>query len=138
MRACAFFSPSLDPVLDRGKGHKDAVVSPQVPTRRAVGQAVLDHEPHRQIDHAVGVLTARWGQIGEVRVKVLATLRTVMLRIGDHEITRTPHVEIPQVVQRPMRLLVPIGRVTTTRTRLPLVVATVGDDLWLVAGRQSR
>ena len=109
MRACAFFSPSLDPVLDRRKGDKDAVVSPQVPTRRAVGQAVLDHEPYRQINHAVGVLTARWRQIGEVRVKVLATLRTVVLRIGDHEITWTPQVEIPQVVQRPLELLVPIG-----------------------------
>jgi hypothetical protein len=32
-------------------------------------------------------------------------------------------------VQRPMRLLVPVGRVTTARTRLPDVVATVGDDL---------
>jgi len=26
IRACAFFSPRLDPVLDRGKGHKDPVV----------------------------------------------------------------------------------------------------------------
>src|SRR5919204_1793106 len=35
-----------------------------------------------------------------------------------------------------MRLLVPIGRVTTTRARLPEVVATVGDDLglWQVCG----
>jgi hypothetical protein len=79
MRACAFFSPSLDPVLDRGKGDKDAVVAPQMPTRWAVGQAVLDHNPHRQIDHAVRVATARWRQIREVGAKVLATLRTVML-----------------------------------------------------------
>jgi hypothetical protein len=79
MRACAFFSPSLDPVLDRGKGDKDAVVAPQMPTRWAVGQAVLDHNPHRQIDHAVRVVTARWRQIREVGAKVLATLRTIML-----------------------------------------------------------
>jgi len=95
MRACAFFSPSLDPVLDRRKGYKDPVVSPQVPTRRPVGQAVLDHQSHRQINHAMGVLTAGWRHIGEVGVKVLATLRTVVLRIRDHEITRTPQVEIP-------------------------------------------
>ena len=31
MRACAFFSPSLDPVLDRRKRHKDAMVAPEVP-----------------------------------------------------------------------------------------------------------
>src|SRR5712692_7181054 len=123
MRACAFFSPSLNPVLDRGKGHEDPVVSPQMPTRRAVGHAVLDHDAHRQIDHAVGIMTARWCQISEVGVQVLATFRTVMLRIRDDKITRTPHVEIAQVVQRPMRLLVPIGRVTTPRTRLPRVGA---------------
>src|SRR5712692_9830037 len=73
MRACAFFSPSLDPILDRGKGHKDTVVAPQVPAGRTVGQAVLDHQPHRQIDHAMGVVTARWRQVGEVRIKVFAT-----------------------------------------------------------------
>src|SRR5262249_306565 len=52
------------------------------------------------------------------------------------QIPRTPYVEIPHIMQRPMRLLVPIGRVTTTRTRVPYVVATVGDDLglWQVCG----
>src|SRR5215471_11530429 len=79
MRACAFFPPSLDPVLNGRKGSKDAMVAPQVPTRWAVGQAILDHEPHSQVHHAVGVLTAGWGEIGEVRAKVRATLRTVML-----------------------------------------------------------
>jgi len=98
MRACAFFSPRLDPVLDRGTGHKDTVVSPQVPAGRTGGHAVLHHQPHRQIDHAMGVVTARWCQIGQVRIAVRATLGAVMLRIGDHEITRTPQVEIAQVV----------------------------------------
>src|SRR5262245_54604124 len=107
------------------------MVAPEVPARRAVGQAVLDHEPHRQIDHPVGILTARRGQIREVGAKVLATLRTVMLGIGHKQITRTPHIEIPQIMQCPMRLLVPIGRVTTTRARLPDVVATIGDNLGL-------
>src|SRR5262249_34139863 len=126
----AFFSPRLDPVLNRGKRDKDAVVSPEVPTRWAVGQAVLDHEPHGQVYHAVGVLTSGGCQIGEVRVKVLATLRTVMLRIGDHQITRTPHVEIPEVVQPPLELFISISLVRATRTGLPLVGAPVRDDLW--------
>src|SRR5215510_10505571 len=136
MRACAFFSPSLDPVLDRGKRDKDAVVAPEVPTRGPVGQAVFDHQPYRQINHAVGVLTAGGRQVREVGAKVLATLRTVMLGIGHQQIPRTPHIEIPQIMERPLRLLVPIGRVTTTRARLPGVVATVGDDLglWQVCG----
>src|SRR5262245_40078587 len=54
-----------------------------------------------------------------------------MLRIGDHEITRTPHIEVAQVVQRPLGLLVAIGLVPTTRARLPAVIATVRDDLGL-------
>src|SRR5262249_55368864 len=130
MRACAFFPPSLDPVLDGRKGHKDTVVSPEVPTRGPVGQAVFDHEPHGEVYHAVGVLTARGRQIREVGVKVFATLRTVVLRIGDDEIAWTPEVEIAQVVQRPLKLLVPIGGVPAAWTWLPLVVATRGDDLW--------
>src|SRR5215470_3368116 len=131
MRACAFFSPRLDPVLDRRKRHKDAVVAPQVPTRRAVGHAILHDEPHRQIDHTMGVVTTGWCQIGQVRIEVFATLGAVMLRIGDHEIPRTPQIEIAQVVQRPTGLLVSIGHVTTTRTRIPYVVATIGNHLWL-------
>src|SRR5689334_132602 len=115
---------------------EDTVVAPEVPTRGPVGQAVFDHQPHGEVYHAVGVLTAGWCQIGEVRTKVLATLRTVMLGIGHQQIPRTPHVEIPQIMQRPMRLLVPIGRVTTTRARVPDGVAIVGDNLglWQVCG----
>jgi hypothetical protein len=119
MRACAFFSPRLAPVLHRGNGHTDTVIAPQVPTRRAGGHAVLDHEPHRQIDHAMGVVTARWCQSGQVRIEGRATLDAVMLRRGDHESTRTPQREMAQVVQRPTRVLVSLGPVTTTRTRVP-------------------
>src|SRR5262249_48433892 len=131
MRACAFFSPRLAPVLDRGTRDKDAVVAPEVPTRGSGGQAVCDHQPDRQLHHAVGILTARGGQIGEGGTQVRATLHTVMLGRGHQQSPRTPYVEIPHIMQRPMRRLVPIGRVTTTRTRVPYVVATVGDDLGL-------
>jgi hypothetical protein len=47
-----------------------------VPTRRTVGQTVLDHEPYRQINDAVGVLTAGWRPIRQVSREVLLTLRT--------------------------------------------------------------
>jgi hypothetical protein len=79
MRACAFFSPSLDPFLDRRKRDKDTMVAPEVPTCWPVRQTVFDYDADRQIDHPVGILTARWGQIIEVGAQVLATLRTVML-----------------------------------------------------------
>src|SRR5262249_27422246 len=92
---------------------------------------VLDHEPHRQIDHPVGILTARRGQSREVGAQVRATLRTGMLGRGHQQLPRTPQIEMPHIMQCPMRLLVPIGRVPTTWARLPEVVATVGDALGL-------
>src|SRR6266478_1023450 len=79
----------------------------------------------------MGGVTTGWCQIGQVRIEVFATLGAVMLRIGDHEITRTPQVEIAQVVQCPMGLLVSIGYMTTTRTHVPFVIAAVGNHLWL-------
>jgi len=118
-------------MLDGGKGDKHPVVPPQMPAGGTGGQAIFDHQSYRQIHHAVGVVTPRWRQIGEVRIEVLATLGAVMLRIGNHKITRTPQVEIAQVVPRPLGLLVSIGHVTTTRTRVPSVVATRGNHLWL-------
>jgi hypothetical protein len=65
-----------------------------MPTGWAVGQAILRHETHRQIDDAVGIMTARWGQIRQIVVEGLAALRAVMLRIGDDDVLRTPQVEI--------------------------------------------
>ncbi len=129
-RACAFFPPSLAPVLHGRKGHKDAVGAPQGPTRWAVRHAGLDHAPPRQIDHAVGVLTARWRQSREVSLAVLLTLRTIVLRRGDDASPWTPAVEMPHVVQRPLVLLLPIRLMTTTWTCVPGLMATVGDDLW--------
>ena len=79
MRAWALFPPRLDPVLDRRKRHQDAMVAPPVPTRRAVGHAILHDEPHRQIDDAVGILTPGWRQIRQVSLEVLLTFRTIML-----------------------------------------------------------
>jgi hypothetical protein len=49
------FSPNLHPVLTRGTGDEDAVSAPQVPTRRTVGQTVLAHPPHCQLEHAMHV-----------------------------------------------------------------------------------
>ncbi len=71
MRAWACFSPSLHPVLHGGAGDEDAVVAPQVPPCRAGGHAILDYEPHGQVNHPVGVLTAGWRQIRQDSMEVL-------------------------------------------------------------------
>src|SRR5262249_25575975 len=85
----------------------------------------------RQSDHPVALLTARRGQSREVGAQVRAPLRTVMLGLGHQPSPRTPPIEIPQIMPRPRRRLVPIGRMTTTGARVPNGVATVGDDLGL-------
>jgi hypothetical protein len=105
-----------------------------MPAGRPVGHAVLNHQPYRQIDHTRGGVPARRCQIGQVRLKVLATLGAVMLRIGDHKMTRTRQGEVAQGVPCPRRLLVPIRRMPTMRTHVPSVVATLGNHLWLGQG----
>jgi hypothetical protein len=107
------------------------MVAPQVPTRWAIGQAVLDHESHRQINHAVGIVTARWRQLREVGVEVLMTFRTVVLRIGDPQVTGAPGVEIAEIMQRALLALVAIGLMSTTRTGVVCGVATAVKNLWL-------
>jgi hypothetical protein len=60
--------------LDGGKRDKDAVITPQMPTGRAVGQAIFDHQTHGHVDHPMGVMTPWRGQIGEVDIEVFAAL----------------------------------------------------------------
>src|SRR5262249_15694450 len=71
-RRAAFFPPGLDPVLDRGVGDEHAVIAPQGPCGRAIGQAVLDDQPDGGVDDPAGVMAAGVGQLGGGGVEVLA------------------------------------------------------------------
>jgi hypothetical protein len=130
------FSPSLAPGLARGTGPDHAVGAPPVPTRRAVGPTGFAPDADRQLEHPVGILPARRGQSREVSAQVLAPLRPGRLCIGHTQSPRPPPIEIPHLLPGPMRRLVPRGRGTTTRARVPEVVATVGDarGRWQVCG----
>src|SRR5207245_8154651 len=100
-RACAFFSPCLTPVVERGTGPADPVVSPEMPTRRAGGPAGLAHAAHRQSAPPGGLMTARWGPSTEVGVQGLAPLRPGMLRLRDAQMPATPPVAKPELGQPP-------------------------------------
>src|SRR5712692_8664092 len=128
MIPCAFFSPRLYPVLDRGKGHEDAVVSPQVPAGWPVGQAVFDHQAHRHLDHTMRIMAAWQGQIGQIDVEVLMTFRTVVVRVRDQEVNRTTRVQIPKVVQRTLPVFVAIRPMATFGAGLSLVVIAEQHD----------
>jgi hypothetical protein len=82
-----FFPRRLDPVLDGGEGDEDAVVTPQVPGSQAVGQAVFDHEAHRQGADAVGVMAAAGREVGEVGAKVQAAGLAAVLGVDDVEVS---------------------------------------------------
>src|SRR6478672_1286423 len=66
IRRAAFFPPGLDPVLDRGVGDEDAVLTPEGPAGRAIRQAVLDDQADGGVDDAAGVVAAGAGQVGHV------------------------------------------------------------------------
>src|SRR5690349_17495383 len=95
----AFFSPSLDPVLEGGIRHKHPVITPQMPTGRFIGEAVLDHEAYRQVDAPMRVLALGRRQGRGLGVAILAALAAVMLRVRQCDLPRTPRDEIPDIVQ---------------------------------------
>jgi hypothetical protein len=62
------------------------MVAPEVPTGCAVGQAVLDHQTHGQVDDPIGIVTAGWGQIGMIYGEgPLATCAT-MFGVNDEQV----------------------------------------------------
>jgi hypothetical protein len=98
MCPCAFFSPSLDPILDRGKGDKHPVITPQMPTGGTVGQVIFDHQTHRQLDHPMGIMTAGWGHIGQINVEMPTASGAVMRRVRHQKINGVTRGQIAQVV----------------------------------------
>ena len=118
-------------MLHRGKGDEDAVGAPQVPTCWAVRHAVLDHGPHRKVDYAVRVVTPRRREIRHVQAEICPALRTIVLRLGDHQVTGTPGIKVTQIMQRALLALIAIGVVPTMRTGVLLCVATTVTKLWL-------
>jgi hypothetical protein len=77
----------------------------------------------------MGVMTPWRGQIGEVDVEVLATLRTVMRGVGDEQINGTMAVQIAYIVQGAVTPFVAISQMTASRTGGMLMVAIIGHDL---------
>jgi len=124
MCPCAFFSPSLDPVLEGRKRHKHAVITPEMPARGAVGHAIFDHKTHRHVYDTMGVMTAGGSHIGEVIVEILLTSRTVVRGVRHQQVHRVTGGEIAEVVQRPLSGFVARGElVASWAGRVRLVTA---------------
>ena len=130
MRACAFFPPSLHPILDRGKGNKHPVVTPQVPAGGTVRQAIFDDKPYRQIRSRDACTDSPVVPDQSVRIEVLLTFRTVMLRIRDHDHADTRGRDSPSRAASDG----PACRDRLSNHSVDRVaaygIATIGDDLW--------
>jgi len=130
MRPSPFFRRRLDPVLDGGKGHKDPVVPPQMPTRHAVGKTILDHQTHRLLLYAVGVMALGESQVVHVRVEASSAGGTLMLGVGQVKVQGPAATCIAQVVQDPSSRSIAPGPLPAERTAPPPVVAAPPLDAW--------
>jgi hypothetical protein len=122
--------------LDGGKGHEDAMVSPQVPAGWPVGHVVFDHETHGPLDDTMRVMAPWWGQIRQIDVEMLPALRTVVRRVHHQQVNRTPCVDIPKIVQRALPLCVTVRLMATSWAGRLLLVTAAHHDLgrWEVLG----
>ena len=134
MRFSAFFPPSLDPGLDRGEGHENAMVSPQAPTGHAIRQTVFHDQSHGQVDHAMRVVTARRSQCRHVGVEVLPALGAIVNRIGELNVVWPTRGKVTQIMERSMRRPISIATVSTACAGATTMIATTlnGLRLWKV------
>src|SRR5208283_2840027 len=124
MRCSAFFPPALHPVLNRGVRHKDAVVPPEMPTGRAVGQAVFHHQTYSHRHDTVRVMAVGKSQVRHVHVEVALALTAIMLRVRNEKITRPLPYQVAQVVQRSLESVIAVTTATALRARSSRVAAT--------------
>src|SRR3990170_2776354 len=124
MRCSAFFPPSLHPVLNRGVGHKDAMVPPEMPTGCAVGQSVLDHQTHGHRNDAMGVVALGQSQVRHVHIEIALALTAIMLRVHNENIARPfPH-QVAEVVHRPLESAVAVATSAALWARSSRIAAT--------------
>ena len=130
MRASAFFPPGLHPVLDGGERNEDPMVSPQMPTRGLIGQAVLDHQADGQGNDTVGVVGPRQGQVRHLSVEVLVAFGAMVNRIGEVDVMRTVCDQVSHIVQHPPCATVSIRTVPAVWAWLPSKISATLNDLW--------
>src|SRR4030067_717095 len=124
MRCPAFFPPGLHPVLNRGERYKHAVVPPEMPTGRAVGQSILHHQTHGHRHDPVCVMAVGKSQVGHIHVEVALALTAIMLRVRKEKITRSLPQQIAEVVQPPLESVIAVATSTTLWAPSSRIAAT--------------
>jgi hypothetical protein len=110
MRARFFFPGGLDPVLNRGPGNEDSVVTPEVPTGRAIRQSVFDDHANGRLLHAEGIMALRQRQVGHVGVEGASASEAAVFGVGNHDVDRASGASVAEIMESP-------GSHVTTRRR---------------------
>jgi len=77
----------------------------------------------------MGVMAARWGQIGQINVEILLASRAIVRRVRHPEIHRTPCEYIAKVVQRALPVFVARGQMPAAGAGCVRIVPAVHYDL---------
>jgi hypothetical protein len=125
----AAFFPGLDPVLNGGERDEHAVITPQMPTRRLVGQAVRDDESHGQGNDAVGEMGLGQGVVRRIRVEESVALGAAVLRVAEFEIAGFPRHEVARIVETTSAGAISKTRFAAPGAREMRVVAAASNDL---------
>jgi hypothetical protein len=125
-----FFPRRLNPVLDGGVGHEDAMVAPEVPGSGSVRQTVLDNQADRPLLDAAGVQTLGQGQVGQIHSETTATAEAAMPREGNDHIDGLLGPSVAEVMQSPSGHRVTTGATAATRAEPSRVVAAALFDPW--------
>jgi hypothetical protein len=115
--------------LDGRVGHKNPVVTPQVPTRGLIWQAILDDEAYGQGNDAVGVMGLGQGIVGHVRVEILATAGTAMLGKNELNVTRPTGNQVPNVMECSLASAIAETGLATNGARPMREIAAAKNDL---------
>jgi hypothetical protein len=128
-RLATFFFPSrLDPVLDGGGRDEHAVITPEVPSGIAVGQAIFGDQTDGPLLDTAGVLAVGQSQVGEIDGEATTTAEAAMAGESDHHIDGAFGPGIAEVMKGARVHGIATGAMATTRARSGWPVAAAPFD----------
>jgi hypothetical protein len=107
------------------------MVTPQMPTRLAIGQTIFDNDSYGKFDNCVRIMRMRPGDVPGVRAEVFFTSATIMNRRNKLDIDRTPRTRITKMMQPASPQIMPPRRIPAIGTRTFFEVLTALFELGL-------
>src|SRR5438034_279011 len=124
MLSTFFFPSRFDPVLDGGVGDEDAVVTPEVPTGVAVGQAIFCDKTDGALLDAAGVQAVGQSQIRDVTGEAAPAVEAAMAGESDDQVKGAVRAGVAEVMQGARAHGIATGAVTTAGAGARRPVAT--------------